>query len=577
MRDIEDGGDVEFLLCQEDCIVTQRQHHPARVSDAADVSLPILNVVSCDGSADIPFPYFEHVDGPPRRWAAAFEDARAARAAHSPALRIRKAVFRGGGGRGCFLDADDRGWGGDKVAVSEDTWQRCGRERLVFLVRAGSRPELYDVMLSDTDQVGGFREWAAGMVTRGRPRLSRAEQEAYRAVIHVEGNCGWANRLKHELHMGTVLLKQRTPCWEYYELGLRPWEHFVPVDYNLSNLTAAIEWVLANGEEADAMVNRMHAYADEVLGPDLNGMKAYTTGVLRGLQGLVRYKVEKRPGMAKFRAQDRLLALLAYDNGSEKQDKGRFGGTETVEKDSDDEVRASGNEFKVEERDRSRGRSSSGERTGAVKRLESLGLTTHDSGNARVAAYKILLRPSSEGAQPQNLADTEAASNEAQRVVNGEPSSSADSAEQVTSGASSLSDPGLLDGFEAGLVLGAKEALSTDLMDLNRLNQCNMLVDMDNYDLLLVGGWSNFVRARTECDLAQRVYPCAVEDVSKSLVEGTLTNDCFDGYVVSVRGARKFVDHFEKEEATGDTWQTVDAWQAVAQRVPVVAIQAAWC
>merc|ERR1711965_882886 len=52
---------------------------------------------------------------------------------------------------------------------------------------------------------------------------------------------------------------------EFYEPMFRPWEHYVPVDSTLSNLSAAVRWALREDSAAHAMALRAASRADEVL------------------------------------------------------------------------------------------------------------------------------------------------------------------------------------------------------------------------------------------------------------------------------------------------------------------------
>ena len=49
-----------------------------------------------------------------------------------------------------------------------------------------------------------------------------------------------------------VLLQTGRPCKEYWEIHLQPYIHYVPVDAELNNLTAAIEWANSNVQHVRA-------------------------------------------------------------------------------------------------------------------------------------------------------------------------------------------------------------------------------------------------------------------------------------------------------------------------------------
>ena len=57
---------------------------------------------------------------------------------------------------------------------------------------------------------------------------------------------GWADRLRHLLLSGMVVLKQQTQAIEWFEPLLVPWVHYIPVSSTLHNLSEAVHWVRAH-------------------------------------------------------------------------------------------------------------------------------------------------------------------------------------------------------------------------------------------------------------------------------------------------------------------------------------------
>ena len=85
------------------------------------------------------------------------------------------------------------------------------------------------------------------------------------AAPYVAGNGGWADRLRHLLLSGAVVLKQETGVGEWWEPLLKPWRHFVPVSSTLHNLSAAVSWVRRSREGA---THRPHDTTDPTLHTD---------------------------------------------------------------------------------------------------------------------------------------------------------------------------------------------------------------------------------------------------------------------------------------------------------------------
>lgn len=60
---------------------------------------------------------------------------------------------------------------------------------------------------------------------------------------------------------GTALFKQAGICDEFYAMRLRPWEHYIPVDYNLTNMTQSVVWARNNQGVVRRIIRNMQSYA----------------------------------------------------------------------------------------------------------------------------------------------------------------------------------------------------------------------------------------------------------------------------------------------------------------------------
>ena len=111
--------------------------------------------------------------------------------------------------------------------------------------------------------------------------LSMAEQaRQFQMAIHVEGSNGWADRLRHLMLSGLLVLKQDSGVKEGFEPLLLPYVHYVPVSSDLSNLSAAVRWVRAHQDEAREMARRAGEVATEAL--TSHALAAYAAALFRG-------------------------------------------------------------------------------------------------------------------------------------------------------------------------------------------------------------------------------------------------------------------------------------------------------
>src|SRR5205807_1421300 len=86
----------------------------------------------------------------------------------------------------------------------------------------------------------------------------------YRFQIDIDGNTNsWSFLVK--LLMGSCILKVVSSWRQWYYGGLRPWEHYVPVRNDLSDLKEQVEWCLANDERAREIAANGMKYAKSLV------------------------------------------------------------------------------------------------------------------------------------------------------------------------------------------------------------------------------------------------------------------------------------------------------------------------
>lgn len=176
----------------------------------------------------------------------------------------------------CNMKGPKQPWPTAKVHAGN--WQQYGRSRLLHL--RAQRPDLLNVAFH-ASQYPRYEPWNLTFDQQAYPIdapaiMSLLEQRAaFRYAVYAEGNCGWADRLKHLFLMGFLVFVQLTPCREFYTQFFDPWVHYIPVDGRFDNLTAGVEWANAHEAEAEAMATASQARAMRVLTPDSMFKYAY--------------------------------------------------------------------------------------------------------------------------------------------------------------------------------------------------------------------------------------------------------------------------------------------------------------
>ena len=135
-------------------------------------------------------------------------------------------------------------------------WKSNSRGRLVILGRL--HPHLIDALPQRlvneawTEHVaeseGGWTDFSDAM-RRGSPG-NASEVFSYKYVINTHGNGNdWSNRFRSLLSTGAVVFKQESSLYEFWEWGLKPWVHYVPVRRDLSDLPKLLQWAQQHDSE----------------------------------------------------------------------------------------------------------------------------------------------------------------------------------------------------------------------------------------------------------------------------------------------------------------------------------------
>lgn len=86
----------------------------------------------------------------------------------------------------------------------------------------------------------------------------------YKYLIDLQG-VGWSARAKMLLHSGRVLFYQSRPWNEYWFFQLKPFEHYIPVENNLSDFYEKFEWAIGHEKECNQIAKNALEFAKKNL------------------------------------------------------------------------------------------------------------------------------------------------------------------------------------------------------------------------------------------------------------------------------------------------------------------------
>lgn len=284
---------------------------------------PVAKPLACDDRATMAWPevgLHRHIDLP--YWDEMLQSLQRRNDQHALnfTAKLPKVVFRGeatGIEHTCSSgDLDRRG----PVTVERPnatTWKTLGTRLKLIHIRQ-QRPDLLDLHLGHTDQLTEEYRVDFGEYSFDSPAfLSMDVQfQRFRFVLSIGRKNCWADRLRYLLLSPClVLLQVGRPCQEFWEQHLMPYVHYVPVDSQLDNLTAAIEWAIANPTAAQRIVRSANKLMQHIW--SANGIYYYVRSLLRELAKPEAPHVNITGPLATarlFRCHNGVQCKYGYDN-----------------------------------------------------------------------------------------------------------------------------------------------------------------------------------------------------------------------------------------------------------------------
>ena len=194
---------------------------------------PLFSAVACCFSADLSFPTaWYDFDDPPTEAGERTEEA-----------------------------DDDAAWGAKRDAAffrgSIFWFEKHGRTRA--FAQSLAHPSDVDVDWYDAIDT-------AALEADGTPHFGDlAGHAAFKYLLSLEGHSFWSFRLRYLMRLSSAVLHQDLPCHEFWHALLRPYEHYLPLQRNLSDLVQMVRYARRNDGAVRRMASRMRRLAERLL------------------------------------------------------------------------------------------------------------------------------------------------------------------------------------------------------------------------------------------------------------------------------------------------------------------------
>ena len=113
---------------------------------------------------------------------------------------------------------------------------------------------------------------------------------SHKYILAISGNT-YASHFKHALRSGGCIIRQEERMYEWFEPFLQPWVHYVPVQWDLSNLEEQILWAMNHESEAQNIAFRAQKAGEMLFEP--NSMACYTYVALKTMHAFMGYTLSK--------------------------------------------------------------------------------------------------------------------------------------------------------------------------------------------------------------------------------------------------------------------------------------------
>lgn len=128
--------------------------------------------------------------------------------------------------------------------------------RNILMFIANQRPDLFDCISMTWNENGSNIE--------PTKFVSLKDHTKYKYLIDIQGR-GYSGRLKNFLSMNRIIFVQQRKYWDISTIKLKEWEHYIPINENLSDLVEKIEWAENHPKECEVILENLKKYVDENL------------------------------------------------------------------------------------------------------------------------------------------------------------------------------------------------------------------------------------------------------------------------------------------------------------------------
>ncbi|MEK6734459.1 MAG: glycosyl transferase family 90, partial [Pseudomonadota bacterium] len=210
--------------------------------------------------------------------------------------------------------------GGDQAVYNINNIAKLPRLKVVLL--SSLYPNLIDAKFTSYprfyfEENSKLQEILKLMAQGKDQKVSQKDHLKYKYLLSIDGNSSAWERVPWIMISNSVLVKQESVNIQWFYPGLKPYYNYVPIDEKIENIFSQLEWMKANDQKLQEIVENANHFVANNLMPE--HIDEYASLILNEYSKL-------------FTTKDLKPSLPSTDNIVSRMNEERFNRMSTIEK-----------------------------------------------------------------------------------------------------------------------------------------------------------------------------------------------------------------------------------------------------
>lgn len=170
-----------------------------------------------------------------------------------------------------------------------DRWKNQTRSQLMFACQNETIQDICDVGFYlytqiDSEETEEEMKKAFGV----KESMPLDEQMRFKYLVSMDGNGPSSGRTEKYFSGNSLIFKTDSDGIEFYYYGLHPYEHYIPIHANMSNLAEKLLWAREHDDQARSIVVNLQQFSRSL---HYDAIACYLKGLLTEYAALLKYEL----------------------------------------------------------------------------------------------------------------------------------------------------------------------------------------------------------------------------------------------------------------------------------------------